>query len=99
MILFMDKPNDKNLVILHIFKEPFILQYLLKEWTLIRLGLENELALRRKTERTVIKNYDKISSHKRNQFVREQGVSIRVSRHMRVLLRYLVIREEVASHI
>jgi hypothetical protein len=53
------------------------------------------LALRRKTERTVIKNYEKISCHKRNQFVREQGVLVRVSRHMRVLLRYLVIREEV----
>jgi hypothetical protein len=38
------------------------------------LGLENELALRRKTERTDKKNYEHFSSHKRNQFVREYGV-------------------------
>jgi hypothetical protein len=37
------------------------------------LGLENELVLRRKTERTDKKNYENLSSHKRNQ-VREQGV-------------------------
>jgi hypothetical protein len=67
------------------------------------LGLENELALRRKTERTDKKNYENFSSHKGNQFVWEQGVVscilVRVSWHMRVLLGYLVINEEFVCHI